>query len=147
MASMSIAKRLGAAVVALLIWEVVNLTFAHWWAIATASEDIMGTAHFLAREVLRNAPALAYFFSVGLVFSLMMGAREGGMWAIFTAATATCINALLAKFRFYEGVSSIEIAVLMINYGLPIVFAAGGALFVYKWRHVNRGTVTGRGDR
>src|SRR5438093_13286768 len=56
MAAMSIAKRLGATLFTVLVWELVNVTFAHWWAIITASEEVMGLVQFFAREILRNAP-------------------------------------------------------------------------------------------
>jgi len=137
--AMSIAKRLGATLLTLLVWELVNVTFAHWWAISTASEEVMGLMQFFAREILRNAPASAYFFSVGVVFGVTMGAHDGGRWAVFAAAVAMGINALLAKYMFYEGISYIEVALLVTNYGLPIALAAAGALFVHKWRHINRG--------
>ena len=131
---MHAAKRAITVVLAVVGWALVYLTAAHSWALLTARESVVGPAGFVASEVVRVAPALAYFLAVGLVMAHLFGAAAGLRWATLTAAIAMALEALAEQRVFYGGIDGLAIAVLAVNYVLPIVAAMGGAVIVRLWQ-------------
>jgi hypothetical protein len=139
--SMQAAKGSVAAVVAVVGWALVYLSVAHSWALLTARERVVGPTGFVASEVVRIAPTLVYFFAVGLVMALLFGAATGARWAALATAIAMALEALLEKQVFFGGIDALAVAVLAVNYLLPIAVATGGALIARLWQNPKGGTV------
>jgi hypothetical protein len=135
------AKRATAVVLAVVGWVLVYLTAAHSWALLTARESVVGPAGLVASEVVRIAPALVYFLAIGLVMAHLFAASAGLRWAALTAAIAMALEALAEQRVFYGGIDGLAIAVLAVNYLLPIVAAMGGASIVRLWQKPKGGTV------
>lgn len=115
-------------VVSLIGWFVVTTTIANWWAAITQAESAMSTAEFFVREMVKNTPHFVYFLLVGSAFALVLDKKASVQWALLTAAIAMCIYAFMSHMIFYQGISFLEIGLLLNYYGLPLVFAVGGAL-------------------
>lgn len=127
--------------VAVAGWMALFFTVSHWWALATANDGVVGTAGLVAGEVIRTAPTLAYFFVVGLIFGRTMGAGAGARWASLAAAAAMAVYASLAQQIFYGGLDALAVAVLAIDYLLPIVLAIAGAALAGMARHSTNGPI------
>lgn len=121
-------KAFAILVVSLIGWFVVATTVANWWAAITQAESAMGTAEFFVREMVKNAPHFVYFLLVGSIFALVLDKKASVLWALLTAAIAMCIYALMSHEIFYQGISFLEIGILLNYYALPLAFAVGGAL-------------------
>jgi len=88
----------------------------------------MGATEFFVREMVKSAPHYVYFLVVGSIFALVLDKRASMLWALLTAAIAMCIYALMSHNIFYQGISFLEIGILLNYYALPLAFAVGGAL-------------------
>jgi hypothetical protein len=127
---MNVLKIVGIALCVLVGWWVINLTVAYWWATTTAATEPMGTAEFFLREVLRNVPAIGYFLLAGALLALAMGVTTGAASALLAAITNVCINVALGTHTFVS-ISYFDVAILLINYGLPVAAAAVGAMLIH----------------
>jgi hypothetical protein len=139
--STSPAKGTAAVVLILVGWVIVYLSVAHSWALLTARETIVGPAGHVLSEVVRIAPALLYFVVVGLVMALLFGSFAGARWAALATAIAMALEALAEQHTFFGGIDALAVAVLIVNYLLPIGVAIGGALIARLWEGPRSGTV------
>jgi len=130
------------ALLAVVGWTVIFFTVLNWWAVSTASERTTGIVGLLAGEIERTAPTLVYFFVVGLLLGRMLGPRAGMMWALSAAVAAMFVRALLVTRVFYGGVDSLAVALLAIDYLLPVVLAVAGAATSRLWGRTTSGTDT-----
>ena len=112
----------------LVVWVVVTLTIVHWWSMRIATNSAMTTTEFFLHEMARNIPHYVYFLMIGSIFALLLDARASVMWALLAAALAMWIYALMSQWTFYESPSLSEIVLLLVEYALPLTFAAAGAL-------------------
>ena len=135
------AKNSVGVVIAVVGWALVYFLMAHSLALHTARESIVGTAGLIGFEVLRIAPTLIYFLAVGLVFGFLRGPAAGARWAALGAATAMAIEALIEHQIFYSGIDPFAMAVLAVDYLLPVVFAVVGALVTRFWQRQSGHTV------
>jgi hypothetical protein len=125
---------LAAAAVAAVGWLFVYSTVAFPWALMVARESFNGLAAFVAWQVVETAPALAYFLAVGLVMAVLFGVAAGARWAALAAAIAMALQARLWQYTFPGGIDSLALAVLSVNYLLPVAVAVGAALIGRLWR-------------
>lgn len=129
-------------VVAVLGWAVVYFVIAHSWALQVARESpVVGPAGLIGFEIFRIAPTLTYFLLVGLVFGSLCGAVVGARWAALGAAIAMTIEALIEQQVFYGAIDPLAVAILSVDYLLPVVFAVLGALITRSWQRPNGHTV------
>ena len=122
-------------------WVVLFFTVSHWWALATANEVVVGTAGLLAGEVIRTAPTLGYFFVTGLIFGRTIGAGAGARWASLAAAVSMAVYALLAQQIFYDGFDVLAVALLAVDYLIPIILAISGAALAGMWGRPPNGPI------
>jgi len=127
--------------VAVFGWALVYFFIATPWALYTTRESTMGTASLLAFEMLRIVPTLSFFLVAGLVIGSLLGSAGGAGWAALGASIAMGIEALIEKQVFYGGIDPLAVAVLTIDYLLPVVFAIVGALITRLWQRRNGSTV------
>lgn len=132
-------KALISALLAVLGWTVIFFTLLDWWARSTAGERAVSPVGRIAGEVERTAPTLLYFFLVGLLLGRVLGPRAGATWALAAAVAAMSIHALLTQRVFYGGVDFLAVAVLAIDYLLPLVLAIAGAATSRLWRSTTSG--------
>lgn len=134
-------KILVAVVLAVIGWTIIYLSVVHSWALLTARETVVGPAELVLSEVVRTAPALAYFYVVGVGIAQFFGAAAGGRWAALAAAIAMILEALVERQIFFGGIDLLAVVVLGINYLLPIVLSVAGALTVQMWEKTKGGPV------
>jgi hypothetical protein len=139
--SANAAKGTIGVVVSVLGWALVYFLVAHSWALYTARESTVGTPGLIGFEVLRIAPTLAYFLAVGLVFASLLGSVEGAKWAALGASVAMAVEALIEHQIFYGGIDLLAVAVLAVDYFLPVVFAVVGAFIARFWQKSRGQTV------
>lgn len=132
-------KALIVALLAVLGWTVIFFTLLKWWAVSTAGERAVSSVGLIAGELERTAPTLLYFFLVGLLLGRVLGPRAGATWALSAAAAAMSIYALLTPPLSYSGVDSPSVALLAIDYLLPLVLAIAGAATSRLWRSATSG--------
>ncbi len=130
----NLAKALTILVVSLICWFVVTTTIAYWWAAIARSESPVGTTEFFLREMLTNVPHYIYFVVIGSIFAFVLDKKASVLWALLTAAIAMCIYAVISHHIFFQGISYLEIGILLNLYALPLAFAVGGALTVHAIR-------------
>src|SRR6267378_5751331 len=128
------AKGTGGVVLAVFGWALVYFLVAHSWALYIAREGTVGTTGLIGTEIVRIAPTLVYFLIVGLVFGLLISPAAGVRWAALAAAVAMAIEALLEHQIFYGGIDPLAVAVLAVDYLLPVAVAIAGALVTRLWR-------------
>jgi hypothetical protein len=134
-------KGMAGAAVAVFGWALIYFLIAHSWALQIARESpVVGTPGLIGFEIFRIAPTLTYFLLVGLVFGSLIGAAVGARWAALGAAIAMAIEASIEHQVFYGGIDPLAVAVLTVDYLLPVVFAIVGALITRFWQRQN-GTV------
>jgi hypothetical protein len=131
-------KTLIGALLAVVGWTLLFFTFLNWWAVNTAGERAVSPVGVIASEVERTAPTLVYFFLVGLLLGRMLGPRAGATWALSAAAAAMAIQALLTQRVL--GVDSLAVALLAIDYFLPLVLAIAGAATSRLWQSTTNGS-------
>lgn len=140
--SVHAAKNTVGVVVAVFGWALVYFLVAHSWALRVARESgVVGTAGLIGFEMLRIVPTLVYFLVVGLAFGFLSGSAVGARWAALGAAIAMAIEALIEQQYFFDGIDPLAVAVLTVDYLLPVAFAIVGALITHFWQRRNRGTV------
>ena len=127
------------ALLAVLGWTVIFFVFLDWWAVHTAIERPATTVGMLVGEVKRTAPALVYFFAVGLLLGRGLGPGTGGVWALVAAAVAMVIQAISTQRIFPGGVDLVVLVVLAIDYLLPLLCAIAGAATSRLWRGTSGG--------
>jgi len=135
------AKGTISAVVTVAGWALVYFLIAHSWALYTARESTMGTVGLIGFEILRIAPTLTYFLVVGLVIGSLLGPAAGGRWAALGAVIAMAIEALIEHQIFVGGIDPLAVAVLAVDYLLPVAFAVVGAFIARFWQKPNAQTV------
>jgi hypothetical protein len=121
-------KPLAILTVSLVAWVAVTLTIVHWWSVRIATDAGMSTTEFFLHEMARNIPHYVYFLIIGSIFALLLDARASVTWALLAATLAMWIYALMSHWTFYEGPSLSDIALLLVEYVLPLAFAVAGAL-------------------
>ena len=139
--STRIAKGSGAVVLAVVGWVLIYLSVVHSWALLTARETVVGPTGLVLSEVVRTAPALVYFYVVGVVMAQFFGVAAGTRWAALAAAMAMALEALVERHIFFGGIDPLAVAVLGVNYLLPIVLAVAGAFTVRLWDKPKGGPV------
>jgi hypothetical protein len=127
--------------VAVLGWALVYFLFAHAWTLLTANESVVSQGGFVVREIVRIAPTLIYFLAAGLIVGYVFGRAMGARWAALAAAIAMIIEAMLERYTFFQGIDSFAVLLLAVNYILPIVVAAGGALIAGVLQRPDGGTI------
>ncbi|SRR5258706_2932908 len=135
------ANRSIAVVVAVVGWVVVYLSVVHSWELLTARKAIVGPAGYVASEVVRIAPALIYFLAVGILYGAFFRPLAGARWATLTAAIAMALQALAEQQVFHGGIDALAVAVLSVNYLLPVVAATGGAFVARLWQKPDGGSL------
>ena len=135
------AKGTVGVVVAVFGWALVYFLVAHSWALYIARETTVGTAGLIGMEIVRITPTLVYFLIVGLVIGRLVGPAAGARWAALAAAIAMAVEALLELQIFYGGIDPLAVAVLAVDYLLPIAVAIAGALVPRLWQNADGGTV------
>ena len=126
------------ALLAVLGWTVIFFMFLDWWAVHTAIERPVTSVGLLVGEVQRTAPALIYFFAVGLLLGRALGPGAGGVWALLVAAAAMVIQAISTQGPSPGGVG---LVVLTIDYLLPLLCGIAGAATSRLWRGTTSGNV------
>lgn len=121
------------ALLAVIGWTAIFLALFDWWAVRTASERTAGPVGLLAGELERTAPTLVYFLVVGLVLGRLLGPRAGALWGLTAAAAAMVIHALFSARVFQGGGDLLAVALLAVDYLLPLVLAIAGAAASRLW--------------
>ncbi|HUL94089.1 MAG TPA: hypothetical protein VLV56_17265 [Burkholderiales bacterium] len=132
-------KALVGALLAVVGWTVIFFALLNWWAVTTASERAVSPIGLVANELERVAPTLLYFFVVGLLLGRVLGPRAGAAWALVAAMAAMVIHALLTQRVLYAGLDLMTVALLAVDYFLPLVSAVAGAATSRLWRSSTSG--------
>ena len=139
--SIRAAKGLGAVVLALVGWVLIYLSVVHSWTLLTARETVVGPAGLILHEAVRTAPALVYFYVVGVVMAQFFRLALGARWATLAAAIAMALEALAERQIFFGGIDLLAVAVLGVDYLLPVALAGAGALTARLWQKPKGGAV------
>jgi hypothetical protein len=134
-------KALIGALLAVVGWTVIFFTLLSWWAVSTAGERAVSGIGLIAGELERTAPTLIYFFLVGLLLGRVLRPRVGAVWALLAAVGAMSIHAMFTQRSFHGGLDTLAVALLAIDYLLPLVLAIAGAATSRLWQ----GTTSGSG--
>ena len=132
-------KALVGALLAVVGWTVIFFALLNWWAVTTASERAVSPIGLVANELERVAPTVLYFFVVGLLLGRVLGPRAGAAWALVAAMAAMVIHALLTQRVLYAGLDLMTVALLAVDYFLPLVSAVAGAATSRLWRSSTSG--------
>jgi hypothetical protein len=139
--SMRAAKGLGVVVLAVFGWVLIYLSVVHSWTLLTAREAVVGPTGLILHEAVRTAPALVYFYVVGIVMAQYFGIALGARWAALAPSAAMALEALAEHQIFLGGIDLLAVAVLGVNYLLPIALGVAGALTVRLWQKPKGGAV------
>jgi hypothetical protein len=132
---------LAAVVLSVLGWALVYISVGNSWALLTGRGTTVGPLGLVVSEVVRIAPALVYFLAVGIAIAHVLGSSVGLRWAAFATAIAMALQAATERHVFFDGIDTLAVAILGVNYLLPVTVAVVGASIARLWQRPRGGTI------